>query len=134
MRETDLLDRYLAEEKEKTFRWGEENGDCLLFLLGWAELAAGAHASRPWRGEYGDHQGAWWMLERFGGAIAAVIDVLGPPRLGSDARRGDIGLMAANGWHLGMICTGSMWVLRAGTRGVKFTRSAPDICWDLRFS
>lgn len=133
MRETDLLDRYLAQERARPFVWGRGNGDCLLFLLGWAELHS-LKASHQWRGTYSDEQSARKSLDAFGGAAAAVCDVLGPPRMGSLAQRGDVGLLETDGWHLGMICTGSMWALRDGRRGVRMVRRAPNMVWPVGFA
>jgi hypothetical protein len=128
MRTTDDLDRYVARERMKPFAWGTDNGDCLLFLLGWAERL-GHEASHQWRGAYSDEAGARAALEAFGGAPAAVSDVLGDPIEGRAPQRGEVGLLAADGWYLGMICTGKMWVLRAGIRGVRFSRRPADIVW-----
>lgn len=128
----DLLNEYLAAERLKPFAWGAENGDCLLFLLGWAEKL-GRMASVDWRGMYRTEQGARASLEWFGGAIAAVTDVLGPPRIGSNPLRGDVGLIEIDGWHLGVICTGEMWVLRAGEAGVRFMKIQPAVVWPTGF-
>ncbi|TWG90312.1 hypothetical protein L598_000700000680 [Mesorhizobium sp. J18] len=133
MRETDLLDCYLAGEKRKPFEWGKGNGDCLLFLLGWAEIATNRTATVVWRDMYRTEHGAHVALEEFGGAVAAVTDVLGAPRMGSEAKRGDVGLLEVQDWFLGMICTGRMWVLRAGEKGVRFTMRQPDMIWPVGF-
>lgn len=126
----DRLDLYLAQERLKPFDWTSAcNGDCLLLLLGWWEFAAGRSAGSHWRGSYADEAGARQGLEAFGGAIAAVCDIVGPPRIGSSAVRGDIGLLEIDGWHLGMICTGAMWATRAGTRGIRLLRRDADIAW-----
>ncbi|MCF6112007.1 DUF6950 family protein [Mesorhizobium muleiense] len=131
--ETDLLARYLAEERLKGFAWGCDNGDCLLFLLGWAERAVGRRASVAWRASYCDEAGARAALSAFGGAPAAVCDVLGPPRIGSKAQRGDVGLLAFEDWHLGMICTGNLWAIRDVRRGVRLLRKEADIVWSTGF-
>lgn len=128
MRATDLLDRYLAEERTKPFAWGQGNGDCLLFVLGWLEMA-GRRSGTAWRGSYADEVGARRKLDRFGGAVAAVCDVLGPPRMGSSAERGDVGLLEVDGWHLGLVCTGRLWALRDGRRGIGFVRRPVDLVW-----
>jgi hypothetical protein len=128
---TDLLDLYIEDEKSKPFAWGQENGDCLLFLLGWTERC-GRTSPSSWRGAYACEAEAKALLAAAGGAVVAVTETLGTPRIGSPAARGDVGLLSVDDWHLGMICTGSMWVLRAGTRGVRLTRSAPEIIWDMR--
>ncbi|TPJ76187.1 hypothetical protein FJ422_30340 [Mesorhizobium sp. B2-6-3] len=130
----DLLALYLAEERQRPFAWGQGNGDCLLFLLGWAERAAGRMASVAWRGAYRDEAGARMCLEAFGGAPWAVCDVLGPPRMGSEARRGDVGLFETEGWHLGMICTGRLWVMRAHEQGIRYARLKPELVWSMGFA
>jgi len=126
----DLLDQYLAEEIQRPFEWGCRNGDCLLFLLGWAELC-GKKASRQWRGSYTSEDGARSALFNFGGAKAALFDVFGQQSECSPSR-GDVGLLRYDDWHLGVICTGRMWVMRAGTRGVSFTRRCPEIVCAVR--
>lgn len=59
--------------------------------------------------------------------------MLGPPAMGAPARRGDVGLMAFDGWPLGMICTGAMWAFRHGTRGIRMIRCEPEIFWNVGF-
>lgn len=135
MRETDLLDRYLADERTRPFEWTSlGNGDCQLFPCGWAEQVGWTGAGRPWRGFYSSEAEARDLLLSRGGAVLAWTDLLGAPRMGSAPRRGDIGLLEMDGWHLGMICTGSMWAFRDGRRGVRLVRAAPDICWSVGFA
>lgn len=124
----------MAEERMNGFSWGRGNGDCLLFLLGWWELATGRWAPVQWRGSYSDEAGARHALHCFGGAIAAVCDIAGPPRIGSQPQRGDIGLRATDGWHIGMICTGTMWAFRDAKGGVRMVRLAPDLTWAVPLS
>ncbi|MBP1849700.1 DUF6950 family protein [Rhizobium halophytocola] len=134
MRETDELDDYLAQERAQAFEWtGQRNGDCQLFPIGWAERIGWPLAGASWRGRYSSEEEARALVDRRGGLVSAGCELFGPPRIGSAAQRGDVGLLAAEGWHLGMICTGSMWVIRAGDRGIRFCRREPDIIWDLRF-
>lgn len=127
-RERDALDRYIAQERMRSFTWGTGNGDCLLFALGWVERN-GYRASVNWRGRYHDEGGARRELGNFGGAVAAVTDVLGAPSVGGPAGRGDVGLLEIEDWHLGMICTGKLWALRHGTRGVRLQLCRPGIVW-----
>ena len=133
MPRTDRLDSYLAGEKLKSFSWGVDNGDCLLFLLGWAETIGRADLAQSWRGLYATEDEARALLERRGGAVTAGRSMFGPPRIGTPAVRGDVGLLAHDGWHFGMICTGNMWALRAGLRGIRLTRRPADIVWDMGF-
>ena len=134
MRETDRLDLYLAEERAKPFEWSSRaNGDCLLFLLGWAERL-GLCAATHWRGAYACETGARMALHRFGGELVAITEVLGPPRMGSSALRGDIGLMTVRSRTFGVISTGGMWAFRAIEGGVGFCRLPVDTCWNTRFS
>lgn len=134
MRETDLLDRYLADERSKPFEWSSQaNGDCLLFLMGWGERL-GLHPTIRWRGAYACETGARLALHRFGGEVAAITDVLGPPRMGSLPRRGDVGLIHLRGRTFGVICTGHMWAFRAIEGGVGYCQLPVDYCWDTRFS
>ena len=136
MRETtDHLDAYLAHERSRPFEWTSlANGDCQLFVAGWAERIGWPDAGAPWRGLYSSEDSARRLMEERGGAVWAWTNQLGPPRIGSDARRGDVGLLAVDGWHLGMICTGRLWVLRDGKRGIRFCHRSADIAWDMDFS
>lgn len=135
MRETDLLDRYLLQERGRPFEWTSlANGDCQLFPCGWAEVAGWPSAGVPWRGHYRCEDEARALLSARGGAVVAWTDLLGPPRMGSAPQRGDIGLLETDGWHLGMICTGSMWAFRDGRRGVRLVRACPDIFWSVGFA
>lgn len=127
MRETDLLDTYLDQERGKPFCWGQGNGDCLLFIAGWGIVLNGIDFAADLRGTYHDEDGAKAAIARKGGAVSFFDQVAGSRK--SMGERGDIGLAAFNGWHLGMICTGSMWVLRAGHQGLRFVRRPPDIIW-----
>lgn len=127
MFETDALDRYVAGEWGGRFVWGSRNGDCLLFLLGWAE-ANGHGASVAWRERYVNAAEADALLEAFGGAVAAVTDVLGPPRMGSAPLRGDVGLIETRGRWLGVIWTGKTCLARRA-RGLASLGVAPDIAW-----
>lgn len=131
----DLLDTYLAEERLQPFEWSSlRNGDCQLFVLGWAERIGWPGAGLSWRGRYRTEDEARALLHRRGGSVAAGCDIFGPPRMTSKARRGDIALLDIDGWHLGMICTGRMWAFRAGERGVSLSKRDPDVVWDMRFS
>lgn len=115
------------------FSWDSAaNGDCLLFLAGWAEQIGFTDAGAKWRGAYASELQARATLERQGGAVWAVTEVMGPPRMGSQAQRGDIALLAHEGWHLGLICTGRMWALRA-VRGIGLTRRQPEFIWPAGF-
>lgn len=136
MRETDALDDYLSEERNHPFEWSSRrNGDCQLFPAGWVERIGWPGAGLPWRNRYSNENEARILLGERGGAVSAWCDLLGPPRMGSAARRGDVGQMAVDGWHLGMICTGSMWVIRAGEGGIRFVRPRTEIIvWDVGFS
>ncbi|MBO0141516.1 hypothetical protein JZX87_10110 [Agrobacterium sp. Ap1] len=128
MRETDLLDKYLAEEKGKPFSWDSfGTGDCMTFVAGWGMLLNGIDFAAHLRGRYSDEAGARAMLNAEGGAVVFFDRVSGPRK--AEGERGDIGLMAFNGWHLAMICTGSMWVLRAGTSGIRYIRRPPEFVW-----
>ena len=129
-RPSDALDLYIEQERSKAFEYGTENSDCLLYLLGWAELN-GYAASVPWRDLYNDKKTARRTLYDFGGAVAAVCDVLGPPRMGSPAQRGDVGLFEMDGWHHGMICTGKMWSMRHGPVGVRLERLPVHLVWQV---
>ncbi|KQS90296.1 hypothetical protein [Rhizobium sp. Leaf386] len=131
----DLLDAYIAIERTRPFEWsGLANGDCKLFVLGWAERIGFADAGRDWRGRYCCESEARALLHLRGGAIAAGIALFGPPRMGSAARRGDVGLLPYEDWHVGVICTGTMWALRNGERGIRMTCVEPELSWDLGFS
>jgi len=129
MPETDLLSRYLASERDQKFTWGQGNGDCLLFLAGWGIMLNGIDFAADLRGTYSDEAGARAAIDRRGGAVAFVASVSGPERQEGQQERGDIGLLAFNGWHLGMICTGSMWAVRAGEGGIRFIRRPADFIW-----
>lgn len=131
----DRLDFYLAAERKMPFEWGRRNGDCLLFLLGWAEQL-GYASETIWRCAYEDEKGARQILAAFGGAPAAVLSVIGRSWTcaANSAARGDLGLMAVDGWFLGMICTGRYWVLRAGEGGLRYTRARPDLLWNMDFT
>lgn len=128
MRATDPLDAYLAAERMKPVDWGFDNGDCMLLLLGWAELW-GWRASVSWRGTYCDEDGARRRLDEQGGQISVVCDVLGPPRMGSPAARFDVGLIPFGEWFVGAICTGGMWAFRAPSRGIAMIRRDVDLVW-----
>lgn len=134
MRETDALDHYLDAERAKPFEWSSRaNGDCLLFLLGWAETL-GFHASTAWRHAYSCESGARLALHRFGGEVIAITDVLGPPRMGSLPKRGDVGLMRVRSRTFGVISTGHMWAFRAIEGGVGYCGLPVEFCWNTRFS
>lgn len=134
MRETDLLDLYLAKERACPFEWTSlSNGDCLLFALGWAERL-GFHSPTPWRGSYSTEREARHLLQKAGGPVAAITDVLGPPRMASPASRGDIALIAVRDRIFGAVCTGNMWAFRAIEGGVGFCRLPADVVWNTRFS
>ncbi|WP_425374178.1 DUF6950 family protein [Neorhizobium lilium] len=129
MRETDLLDGYLAAEREKPFAWGVGNGDCLLFVAGWGLVLNGVDFAAHLRGTYSDEAGARAAIETEGGAISYFDKVAGQRRQGGSFFRGDIGLVSFNGWHLGMICTGSLWVAKTGEGGLRYLRRPADIAW-----
>lgn len=134
MRATDLLDDYLARERSKPFEWSSlENGDCLLFLLGWGEVL-GFRSTIAWRGTYTDEDGARAGLSRCGGEIPAITDTFGPPRMGSRPERGDVGLATIRNKSFGVICTGGMWTFRAVEGGIGFCRLPIDLSWNTRFS
>lgn len=128
MRATDPLDLYLAAERLKPVDWGRDNGDCMLFLLGWAERW-GWRAPVKWRGTYSDEAGARARLADQGGQVAVVCDVLGPPRMGAPARRFDVSLIPFGDWFVGAICTGAMWAFRHRDRGVCLIRRDVDLVW-----
>lgn len=130
MRETDDLDRYLAAERDKVFAWdGLGTGDCMTFVAGWGVILNGIDFAAPLRGRYEDEQGARRVLDEQGGAVSFFDRVSGPRRAPDQQFRGDIGLLSFNGWHLGMICTGTMWVLRAAPRGIRYIRRPPELIW-----
>lgn len=126
----DLLDRYLAAERARAFAWG--TADCLQFPAGWGALL-GFDAAR-WRGLCDDEAGARAVVAQHGGAAAIMSDVFGPEGDIGAARRGDVGLVAYDGWHVGLICTGEMWCLRHAVRGLRFGRIAPTFVWRLGFT
>lgn len=131
----DLLDGYLAAERQMPFEWSSlRNGDCQLFILGWAERIGWPEAGMAWRGRYSSEAEARALLKSRGGSIIAGCEIFGPPRMGSSPRRGDIGLLEVDGWHLGVICTGRMWAFRAGKRGVCLSRRDAEVVWDMRLS
>jgi hypothetical protein len=129
----DLLDVYLAEERLKPFVWGEGNGDCLLFLAGWAERLRWPQAGLPWRGKYSDEDGARRLLAASGGAVEAISSVVGRPSTELGFKRGDLGLVPMDDWFLGMISTGTMWAVRSGRNGIVLWRRQPAFVWALGF-
>lgn len=134
MPETDQLDLYLAQEAVRPFDWSATgNGDCQLFVAGWAERIGWPDAGADWRGRYACELEARMLIEARGGLVAVWCGLFGPPRMGGNAERGDIGLFKIDGWHIGAISTGREWMLRAGVKGVRALRRAPDVIWDLRF-
>jgi hypothetical protein len=130
---SDLLDAYLAEERLKPFAWGQGNGDCLLFLAGWAERLRWPQAGLPWRGKYSDKDGALALLNECGGEVEAISSVVGEPQDGIAAQRGDLGVIALNDWFLGMICTGNKWAARGRKGGVVLWNQTPAFVWALGF-
>lgn len=126
---SDLLAHYLSEERMKPFEWGRGNGDCLLFLAGWGILLNGVDFAEDFRGRYSDEAGAHRVIDARGGAVAFVASVSGARKRSGQQLRGDVGLLAFNGWHLGMICTGDLWAARAGDRGIRYVRRPPDFIW-----
>jgi hypothetical protein len=129
----DLLDDYLAEERLKPFAWGGGNGDCLLFLAGWAERLRWPQAGQPWRGRYADEAGARALLAASGGPVEAISSVVGQPSTELNHRRGDLGLFPLDDWFMGMISTGTMWALRHGERGIVLWRRQPAFVWSMGF-
>ena len=126
----DLLDRYLAAEKDKPFSWDSQGtGDCMTFVAGWGIALNGIDFAADLRGRYCDEAGARALLEAEGGAVAFFNRVSGERRPEGQQQRGDIGLLAYKGWHLAMICTGSMWVLRSATTGLRYIRRPPEHIW-----
>lgn len=131
---TDRLDLYLAAERSKPFEWSSRaNGDCLLFALGWAE-ALGFRSAHHWRGSYSSEAEAKAALADAGGAVIAITDVLGAPRMGSAPQRGDVGLITLRGRSFGAIATGGMWAFRAIEGGVGYCRLPAEYCWNTRFT
>lgn len=130
MRETDLLDRFLERERHVRFSWDSfGTGDCLMYVAGWGILLNGVDFAAHLRGTYCDEAGARRAIAAQGGAIAFFDRVAGERRRDDDYRRGDIGLLGFGDWHLGLICTGTMWVCRAGAGGNRMIKRPPDLVW-----
>ncbi|MER8827238.1 hypothetical protein NKH73_14210 [Mesorhizobium sp. M0938] len=129
----DLLDDYLARERESDFVWGEGNGDCILFLIGWGKLIKGVDFGVSWRGLYHSKEEARALLERRGGLIAHMVEYLGAPRMGSPAVRGDVGILQTRDWTFGMIFDGHSWAMRDHPKGVRHLRIGVDCVWSMGF-
>lgn len=127
MRATDRLDAYLADERYRAFVWG--SADCLQFPARWGEWL-GFDVAR-FRGRCDDEASARAFVAAHGGAVALMSAVFGAPGDATHAKRGDVGLKATDGWHIGLICTGGMWAMRDARRGVRFGRIAPDVVWHI---
>jgi hypothetical protein len=130
MRETDLLDLYIAQEMRKPFAWGQDNGDCLLFVAGWGLALNGIDFAANLRGRYSDEAGARRAIEGEGGPVAFFDRVAGARRDPENCTRGDVGLMPFGDWYLGAICTGARWVLRGGSGGIRNIRRPPEFAWE----
>lgn len=130
MLEADLLYRFLERERGVKFSWDSwGTGDCLMYIAGWGIMLNGVDFAAHLRGTYSDEAGARRAIAREGGSVALFDRVAGPRREPGEHARGDIGLLTLGDWHMGFICTGSMWSCRAGEGGNRFVKRLPDIVW-----
>ena len=92
-----LLAQFLRERKDCPFVWGAN--DCTLFTAAAIEAITGLDPAADWRGQYESREGAYKVLEQFGGLEAAVTHVIGilPETNIRLASRGDIVMIEEDG-------------------------------------
>ncbi len=123
----DALSQYLHQEvKSGIFTWHDRN--CLLFVSRWIDLVRGSSISERWIGAVQTEPQARAYIASVGGAVQLFTEVLGAPAAATEFKRGDVGLLAFDGWHLGITCTGKQWA-HCTAKGVAWATIKPTIGW-----
>lgn len=111
------------------FTWGE--ADCVSFAAAAVHAVTGADVLGPVRGGWSSAGGAYRLLRRRGGLLAAVCSVVGSPRPDVKlARRGDVLLIGAQHPWLA-VCDGTRWWAPARTGLVSGATAKANWFWPI---